>query len=181
MSPRLRKPYKRSLDITHTAVGDTVFFFAVLLLLLLFLVLSILGAECKQPQLSLQTRILMKRCVLRGDLNPLLSQPDSSVEESRSLETEEKPARSRSDTNLRLKERWVTQHPAATSYTSFTYLNGLFLPIFCHQAQFPLWLSAYFKAAISLSVMVSFACITIFVRVFVTSTLLPARRTLVFL
>lgn len=46
---------------------------------LLLLVLPILGAECKQPQLSLQTCILMKRSALRGDVNPLLSQPGNCV------------------------------------------------------------------------------------------------------
>lgn len=76
VSPKFTKPCKRSHDIIRTAVFDTVFFFAVLLPLL-FLVLSILGAECKQPQLSLQTCILMKRCVLRGDVSPLLSQPET--------------------------------------------------------------------------------------------------------
>lgn len=150
---------------------------------LLFLVLPILGAECKQPRLSLQTCILMKRCALRGDVNPVLPQPDNSVwrRQRRAEDWKEACTRQRRIHKSASTGKVSDTAPAAASYTSFNYLERLFFPSVYTQAQFPLRLSAYFKAVISLSVTVSFACITIFVPVFRTSTLLPAGRMLVFL
>lgn len=147
---------------------------------LLFLILPILGAECKQPQLSLQTCILMKRCASRGDVNPVLPQPDNSVwrRQRRAGDWTEAYTRQRRRHKSASTGKVSDAAPAAASYTSFTHLKWLFFPSVCTQAQFPLRLSAYFKAVISLSVTVSFACITIFVRVYRTSTLLPARRML---
>lgn len=131
VSPRFTKPCKRSHDI-HTAVGDTVLFFAVLLPLL-FLILSILGAECKQPQLPLQTCILMKRCVLRGDVNPLFSQPDNSVWRRQQRAGDWKEAYTLTPKTQVCVCRKVSD-TTPTSYTSFTCVKLLFLPIFGHQA-----------------------------------------------
>lgn len=145
-----------------------------LLLPLLFRVLSILGAECKQPHLSLQT---FWSAVFGGVMSTLCSHSQGKPvwrRQQRAGDWKEDAE----DSNLHPEERWVPQHPAATGYT---HVKWPFLPIFCHQAQFPLWPSAYFKVLIRLLVMVSIARMTIFVRVFRTSWLLPTRRMLAFL